>query len=383
MGAAVSLVLVGAGITAWLLTGGGSSEARSSPASPTAPELSVMDNQGNRVPWQRPLRLAVRNGTLSGLDVSDDTGAPLPGQVSADRLTWQSAASLVPLTRYRISAQVAAAGNHISDHILNVEATDAAKHLQATLSPGDGATVGVGAPIVVSFNADVVPSARPSVEARLSVSTEPSVIGDWHWLSGREVHWRPPTYWQPHTNVLVSADLSRLDLGHELWGSGRRTAHFVIGDVHVSTADVASHTFTVTDKGQVVRVIPMSAGRDVYPTKGGVHIALEKAAVVTMDSATVGIPRDSPGGYYEKVLWDVRISNGGAFVHAAPWSARDQGHRNVSHGCVNISTADAQWFFGFSQRGDVVNVVNSPAPPVLSDPGMADWNIPWASWLAG
>src|SRR6059058_2131757 len=134
--------------------------------------------------------------------------------------------------------------------------------------------------------------------------------------------------------------------------------------------------------GQTVRVLPMSAGRDKYPTKGGIHIALEKAPVVTMDSQTVGIPRNSKDGYYEKVYWDVRISNGGAFVHAAPWSVDDQGHANVSHGCVNLSTADAQWFFGFAQRGDVVNVINSPAPPDLHDPGTADWNIPWSAWSA-
>jgi lipoprotein-anchoring transpeptidase ErfK/SrfK len=127
----------------------------------------------------------------------------------------------------------------------------------------------------------------------------------------------------------------------------------------------------------------MSAGRDAYPTKNGVHIALEKFQVVTMDSQTVGIPRNSADGYYEKVYWDVRISNGGAFVHAAPWSVGEQGSRNVSHGCVNISTSDAQWFFSFTQRGDVVDVVHSPAPPVLSDPGTADWNLTWAAWLAG
>jgi hypothetical protein len=41
---------------------------------------------------------------------------------------------------------------------------------------------------------------------------------------------------------------------------------------------------------------------------------------------------------------------------------------------VNLSTADAEWYFGLAQRGDIVNVVHSPASPVLSDPGMIDWN---------
>jgi hypothetical protein len=52
----------------------------------------------------------------------------------------------------------------------------------------------------------------------------------------------------------------------------------------------------------------------------------------------------------------------------------------VSHGCINASPANAQWFFNFTRRGDVVEVVNSSAPPKLSDPGTADWNIPWEQW---
>ena len=102
-----------------------------------------------------------------------------------------------------------------------------------------------------------------------------------------------------------------------------------------------------------------------------------------MDSSTVGIPRDSPAGYYRKVAWATRLSYSGTYVHAAPWSTGAQGERNVSHGCINVSTADAQWFYGFTQRGDVVTVVNSNAKPLLYDPGMADWNIPWDQWKAG
>src|SRR5437763_15536832 len=102
-----------------------------------------------------------------------------------------------------------------------------------------------------------------------------------------------------------------------------------------------------------------------------------------MGSATVGIPRNSPDGYYEKVYWDVRISYGGAFVHAAPWSVGQQGRVNVSHGCVNLSTSNATWFYYYSLRGDIVDVYNSGAAPDTADPGMSDWNMSWKQWLAG
>jgi hypothetical protein len=139
----------------------------------------------------------------------------------------------------------------------------------------------------------------------------------------------------------------------------------------------------VYDNGTLIRTFPVSTGRDQYPTMDGVHIAIEKSSVVQMDSATVGIPRGSPGYYNETVYWDVRISNGGEFVHAAPWSVADQGHVNVSHGCVNLSPANAQWFYNWSLRGDVIDVYDGVRPPSSTDPGTADWNMSWQKWLAG
>jgi lipoprotein-anchoring transpeptidase ErfK/SrfK len=251
------------------------------------------------------------------------------------------------------------------------------------LSPGDDAVVGVGSPLIATFSRPVPKSRRALVQSRLSVTTSPQVVGAWHWMSDQEAHWRPPTYWKPHTKVTLSANLNGVFVGKGVWGSGKRTTTFRIGDAHVSRVDVAGHQMYVYDNGKLIRTMPISAGRDKYPTKSGVHITFEKSQVVTMDSSTVGIPRNSPDGYYEKVYWDVRISYGGAFVHAAPWSVGDQGRVNVSHGCVNLSTANATWFYYFSNRGDIVDVYNSGAAPDTADPGMADWNMSWAEWLAG
>ena len=116
------------------------------------------------------------------------------------------------------------------------------------------------------------------------------------------------------------------------------------------------------------------------PMEGDVQY---KTADLIMDSQSVGIPRNSPDGYYEHVAQDVNISDGGEFVHAAPWSVGAQGNSNVSHGCVNLAPDNATWFFNFSQRGDIVNIVNSPRPPELTDNGTVDWNTPWDKWVAG
>jgi lipoprotein-anchoring transpeptidase ErfK/SrfK len=260
--------------------------------------------------------------------------------------------------------------------------TTAPPQLHATLSPGDGEVVGVGMPAVVAFDRPVAKADRPAVEVRLTVTADPPVEGDWRWITPALVHWRPATYWAPGTVVGLHSDLRGLQVG-EAFGGEERTVQFRIGEAHLSTVDVATHQMTVTENGQVVKVIPMSAGRDRYPTHNGIHLALEKSRMVTMDSATVGIPRDSPAGYYRKVAWATRLSYSGTYVHAAPWSVGAQGERNVSHGCINVSPADAQWFYNFTRRGDVVTVVNSNAKPLLYDPGMADWNIPWEQWKVG
>ena len=45
-----------------------------------------------------------------------------------------------------------------------------------------------------------------------------------------------------------------------------------------------------------------------------------------MNSATNGVPVNSPDGYDELVYSDVHISDSGEYVHAAPWSVGSQGH---------------------------------------------------------
>ena len=96
----------------------------------------------------------------------------------------------------------------------------------------------------------------------------------------------------------------------------------------------------------------------------------------------MGIPVNSPNGYDETVLWDVHISQSGEYVHAAPWSVADQGSINVSHGCINLSTANAEAFFNFSRVGDVVVVVGSSRSPVGGDAGVEDWStVPWSEFI--
>ncbi|HET7530823.1 MAG TPA: Ig-like domain-containing protein, partial [Mycobacteriales bacterium] len=385
--AAVAVVGVAGGVVA--ATRGTTSPAhRGSPGTSdkgtaATPVVRLVGVHHGRLPWDGHVRVVVRHGALTAVSLVSRQGNPVAGKLSADGTRWSSTEPLIPKSRYVARAVVSTTDGARSVRTLRFATTPARKHLTALLSPGDGDTVGVGSPVIVSFSRPVPDSKRAAVERRLAVSTTPDVVGAWHWMSPQVVHWRPPTYWKAGTAVTVTSDLDKLYLGDGVWGSGEHQTSFHIGPSHISRVDVARHEMYVYDNGHLVKTFPISAGRDQYPTKNGVHITFEKSQVVTMDSATVGIPRDSPDGYYEKVYWDVRISYGGAFVHAAPWSVAEQGVVNVSHGCVNLSTENATWFYNFSQRGDIVDVYNSTADVDRADPGMADWNMSWKDWLAG
>jgi lipoprotein-anchoring transpeptidase ErfK/SrfK len=206
----------------------------------------------------------------------------------------------------------------------------------------------------------------------------------WSWLSDSEVHFRPSTYWPANTQVTVEADLFGVDFGNGVWGEKDRTVSFTVGEKHVSVADAGAHSLAVYDSDQLVQTYPMSAGSGENPTRNGSHVVLEKFADITMDSSTFGLAADAPGGYRTDVKYATRISNNGEFVHAAPWSVGSQGSANVSHGCINLSTERAKWFYDFSQPGDVVEVVNSIGPTLSwVDGDIYDWAISWEDWKAG
>jgi lipoprotein-anchoring transpeptidase ErfK/SrfK len=333
------------------------------------------------VSWQAPLALAVTDGTLEDVTVLDPDGKPFDGTID-DTGTWRSTATtLLPAATYRVTAAAEDTAGETLPLTLAVRTTPATRVLHAMLSPGDGAVVGVGQPVVVLLDHPVKDKAdRAALVARLQVTTEPAVQGAWRWMENNELHYRGPTYWTTGTRISVTADLSRLQLSGGTWGSGKRTTAYRIGDAMVSTVDVNAHTMTVRRNGKVLRVLKVSTGRPEYETHNGVHLVLAKTKLKTMDSSTIGIPRNGPGGYYLKVPNSVRISNSGEFVHSAPGTVRQQGHANVSHGCVNLAPADAAWFYPLAKRGDVVQVVGSPRKPISWDPGTSDWNMPFSQW---
>jgi lipoprotein-anchoring transpeptidase ErfK/SrfK len=358
------------------------SPGRVAPGKPASQvRLSVSPrHKATRVRLDARARVAASDGTLRSVTVKAAGGRRLAGKLDAERQTWTSSGALAPATRYRVTVEAVDEAGTPTRRSTSFTTLRPRAELRAAVMPLEGETVGVGLPIGVWFNQPVAD--RAAVERRLQVVSSTPVDGAWHWFTDSEVHYRPRTYWPSGARVTLRARLAGTDAGDGVWGVANRTINFRIGDRHVSIVNAKTHKMKVVANGRTLRTMPVSTGRDKYPTTNGVHFVIEKTRDKLMDSSTIGIPRDSPGGYYQHVAWSVRISNSGEFVHAAPWSTASQGRANVSHGCVNLSTANAAWFFKMTRRGDVVEVVGSPRRPGDSF-GVADWNMSWSAWLRG
>ncbi len=226
-----------------------------------------------------------------------------------------------------------------------------------SFNPVNGATVGVAKPIIINF-------ARPIANRRLAeqaihISSNPPVPGAFYWTLDTQVRWRPYDFWPAETVVNIDA-------------SGAKSS-FQVGESLIATVDDATHQMTVTRNGKVAKTMPVSMGIDgKYDTKNGTYYVLEKFPELVMDSSTYGVPVDSADGYKIDVEWAVRIDNSGGFVHSAPWSVAAQGKRNVSHGCINLSPANAKWFYDNFGSGDPVIVKNSVGLYTKPD-GADDW----------
>jgi lipoprotein-anchoring transpeptidase ErfK/SrfK len=229
-----------------------------------------------------------------------------------------------------------------------------------TFNPTNGSKAGAAKPIYINFQRPIAD--RALAEQAIHISSVPPVPGRFYWTSNTQVRWRPQNFWPAGTVVNIDA-------------SGTKSS-FTVPEQLVATIDDATHQMTVVRNGKVEKTIPVSMGMAAggHTTPNGTYYVLEKFPTIVMDSSTYGVPVDSANGYKVNVQLAVRIDNSGNFVHSAPWSVGDQGKRNVSHGCINISPENAKWFYDNFGSGDPVVVKNSKGLYNQPD-GASDWQM--------
>jgi lipoprotein-anchoring transpeptidase ErfK/SrfK len=352
----------------------------SAPPRPQAQVSILPGDKATNVSPTLPVSVRVTKGELVQVMLASPGGKAVAGTLSADRRSWTSSEVLGYGKTYTWSGS-AAGSDHLSVPVTGSFTTvKPQRQLYATLNIRDGDTVGIAAPIILQFDGHV--SDKAAAERALAVQASVPTVGSWAWLpddnGGSRAHYRPQDYWQPGTDVSVTAKLYGVALGGGSYGREDISTKFVIGRAEIVKADVSSHRMIVIRDGQEVMNFPASYGLSSDSqrnTTNGIHVVMNKAQKVLMSNPAYGyvnIPE----------FWAVRISNNGEFIHANPETTGVQGSSNVTHGCVNLSTANAQEYFASAIFGDPVEVTGSTTPLTGADGDIYDWTVPWETWQA-
>ncbi|MDQ3811813.1 MAG: L,D-transpeptidase family protein, partial [Chloroflexota bacterium] len=107
------------------------------------------------------------------------------------------------------------------------------------------------------------------------------------------------------------------------------------------------------DGGVPVRSFFAIKGVPRWPTPQGTWSIVRRVANETMDSTTIGIPRNAPGGYFLKnVLYTQYFRETGESLHYNWWSSA--WGAPGSHGCLGLSLADSKWLWDWASIGTPV-----------------------------
>ncbi|RAY13129.1 hypothetical protein DPM19_21805 [Actinomadura craniellae] len=330
-----------------------------------------------------PIEVRAVDGTIQNVIVRTGNKV-VDGMMSADRTRWRSRWTLDPGARYLVTASGVGRDGKTRSVVSTFTTLKPEKTLEARIEgPFDREKVGVGMPIILRFETEVTD--RAAVERAMEIRSSAPVRGAWHWFDDQHLVFRTDRHWRPGTKVRFVGHLSGVQAAKGVYGGEDLKADFQIGAHQSSIASEDSHRMVVWKDGKRLRTFKISMGKGgirKYTTTNGNHLTMEKAYHVVMDSATVGCPPGCPDYYREDVYWTVRISNSGEYTHSAPWSLGSQGSSNVSHGCVNMSPADAKWFYHFSQRGDPYKVTGT-SRELEPNNGWGFWQLPWHKWVRG
>lgn len=329
-------------------------------------------------PGQR-IVVTATDGQLAAVTVTGPKGE-LKGSLSADGTTWTAKKSTLAFgTTYTVQATA------VDDRGVPTSRTDQFKTLEpkdffgGTVSPRAGATVGVGMPITVTFDHEI--KNKEAVERALVVRTPTALEGAWSWTNDSTVQFRPVDYWPANIDVGVDLNLKGVQASKGVYGDTSSSLSFRIGPSMITKVNADTHEAKVFRDDELVRKFPITTGKDGFETRSGIKVVVSKERTRIMDAATGGTDPNDPEYYRLEVEYAMRVTYSGEFLHAAPWSVGSQGYANVSHGCVGMSTANAEWLYNLTNVGDVVVVTGTDNPQNLGN-GITVWNETWDEWLA-
>jgi lipoprotein-anchoring transpeptidase ErfK/SrfK len=351
------------------------------PAAPADPSITYEPaNAATDVVPVAPVRVEVKDGWFQRVTLINSGGKPVAGVLDRDRTSFTTTEPLGYGVAYTWGGSVVGHDGKAVPVSGKFTTVNPNNQVNGQFQLADGQVVGVAAPVIIQFDAAI--SDKASVEKALKVTTVPPVEGGWAWLpdevGGSRVHYRTKEYYPAGTKVNVDAKLYGVPFGDDAYGAQDITLNFEIGRRQVVKAEASSHRIQViTDEG-VIMDFPCSYGEADQPrniTRSGIHVVTEKYEDFYMTN---------PAGGYSNAheRYAVRISNNGEFIHANPASSGAQGNTNVTNGCINLSTSDAQQYFNSAIYGDPVEVTGTSIELSYSDGDLWDWAVSWDDWVA-
>ena len=362
-------------------SGSGDGQVAEAPAGPAAViDVSVADGALDANPAE-PVVLTAENGRLDSVVMRNPEGVQVQGEFNPEFTEWRTTEDLGYGRQYTLESAATDEAGLVTRSNATFSTITPNIMTAAYLTVGEGEVVGIGQPVAIMFDEPIAD--RRAAQENIHITTTPEVEGAFYWVSNQEVRWRPAEYWEPGTEVDVHVDIYGEDLGGGMYGQQDNQAAFEIGDAVVSRVDDANKQIVIERNGEVVKTMPTSMGKAATPTPNGTYVIGEKHASMIMDSSTYGVSVDSAEGYRTPVQYATRMSYSGIFIHAAPWSVWAQGSQNTSHGCLNVTTSDAKWFYDNAKRGDIFEVTGTVGGTLPGWDGLGDWNVPWDTWKAG
>ena len=324
----------------------------------------------------------VKDAKESKFELADASGKVIKGAMHPDGQGWMPDKMLAYGATY--TATLTATGDDGRAATTTSKFTVMAQptnEVRVTSFVSDNAPIGTGYPLIFQISREIPKDARAGLQRRMLVTTDPPVEGVWHWYTPRELHWRPREFWKPGTKIFVDARVGGVPCGDGHYGKRNLTLSLKADRQFIMTVDdrVSPKVMVVTQDGQELKRIPVSLGKPEWQSSSGVMVIIEKKAKDIFDTRNDPNAREK---YVAEVEYAQRTTWSGEHIHAAPWSVQHQGIRNVSHGCVNMSTDNARWLFDRTRVGDPVIIMNTGATLKFGD-GWTDWTKSFEDYAQG
>jgi lipoprotein-anchoring transpeptidase ErfK/SrfK len=354
------------------------------PAEPVNLSSNVKDG-ANGVKVDTRVSVKAQSGTVSKVtlaysyaDRSGKKKGTVPGSLNKDKTVWTANERLEPNASYKLSMDGRNSANQSQTEAaaFTTQKLSLSNQTFPTLYPLNGTKVGIGMPVVLTF--DVPVKNKKAIEKHLHVTSSPKQAGTWNWFSSTQVRYRPKTYWKPGTKVTVNADVNSVNAGNGVYGQNSAKTSFTVGRSLIIKVNLATDVAKVYQNGKKVRTIYVSAGKAGWESRSGIKLIMGKEYNKKMTNEMIGAKED----YSLVAQYAMRITNSGEFLHSAPWNAGNFGRRNASHGCTGMSTADAGWLYTRTLVGDPVITTGTSKHMELGN-GYGDWNVSYKQYAKG